>query len=717
MGSIVHATCPLCEACCGLSFTVEDNRVTQVRGDADDPLSHGFFCTKGAALPALHDDPDRLRQPLRRTPNGWREMDWTAALDYAAEGLRAVQMAHGRDALAIYRGNPTAHNLGLLLFSPGLIRTLGSRNLYSPTSMDQLPHMLVALRMYGHQLLMPLPDLDRTQLMLIVGGNPATSNGSAMTASGVIGRLRGIQRRGGRILVIDPRRTSTARLADQHLFIRPGSDALLLAALLHVLFNEGLFRPGRLAPLVDGLDRVRRAIERFTPERVADATAIAPDAIVTLARELAAAESAIVYGRIGTSVQAHGVTCQWLIQLLNLVTGNLDRPGGIMFTSPAVDLLGRLRLSKPEGFGRWRSRVSGYPEFCGELPVAALAEEMTTSGPGQVRGFLSMAGNPVLSMPCGPQLEQALPKLDFMVSVDLYLNETSRFANVIIPPVSPLERDHFDLVFNFLAIRNVAKWSPPVLTPPPGALQDWEIASGLHRRLARGWRERLSAAFLGKLGPRGIIALALRLESLANHQIPWSARTLTRLESAVHGVDMGPLVPRLPGRLCTPNGRIDAAPEAFLDGLNQLRLDDESSDADGLDLRMIGRRSLRGKNSWLHNLPRLMNGPERCTLLVHPLDASRRGLVDGDRAHIRSAVGGLEVTIQVTDEVMPGVVSLPHGYGHIADGTRQQVACARPGVNANRLIDPANVEPIGATAVLNGIPVEVSRIMQASDRV
>jgi anaerobic selenocysteine-containing dehydrogenase len=707
MSHVVHATCPLCEACCGLRFTVEGNRVVKVRGDAEDPLSRGFMCTKGAALPELHDDPDRLRRPLRRVRTGWEELDWATALDLAANGLRSVQDAHGRDAVAIYRGNPTAHNLGLLLFTPGLVRTLGSRNLYSPTSMDQLPHMLVALQMYGHQLLMPLPDLDRTQLLVIVGGNPATSNGSAMTAAGVVGRLRGIQRRGGRIVVIDPRVTSTARLADQHLFVRPGSDALLLAALLHVIFAEGLDRPGRLTSFVDGLETVRSAVAPFTPERVASATTVPPTTIVALAREIASAESGIVYGRIGTSVQAHGVTCQWLIQLLNLVTGNLDRPGGLMFASPAVDPMGRLQLSKPEGFARWRSRVSGYPEFCGELPVAALAEEMTTPGPGQVRGLLSIAGNPVLSMPCGASLERALPKLDFMVSVDLYLNETSRFADVIIPPVSQLERDHFDLVFNFLAIRNVAKWSSPVLPPPAGALGDWEIASGLHRRLARTWRERLTAATLGRLGPRGIIALALRIESLGARHRPRSARSLAGLQAAVHGVDLGPLVPRLPGRLRTKNGRIEAAPVAFVEALLGLMADTAPSAPDGLDLRLIGRRELRSNNSWMHNLPRLMAGPDRCVLLVHPFDASRRALRDGERARIRSAVGSLEVAIRITDAIMPGVVSLPHGYGHGAAGTGQAVASARPGVNVNVLIDPADVDQVGATAVLTGIRVAV----------
>ncbi|MBK1700775.1 molybdopterin-dependent oxidoreductase [Thiococcus pfennigii] len=709
MSRTVEATCPLCEACCGLLFTVEGDRVTRVRGDRDDPLSRGFMCTKGAALPELHEDPDRLRRPLRRTTTGWEEIDWPTALDCAAAGLRAVKRAHGPDAVAVYRGNPNAHNLGLLLFGHGVIRALGTRNIYSPTSMDQLPHMLVGLRMYGHQLLMPVPDLDRTDFLLIVGANPLASNGSAMTAPAVGRRLRAIQQRGGRFVVVDPRRTRTAELADRHLFIRPGRDAWLLATMLQVIFDEGLERPGRLGAFADGLEAVRAAVAPFTPARVAASTGIAAEAIAALARELAAAERAVVYGRIGTSVQVHGVLCQWLIQLLNLVTGNLDRPGGIQFTSPAVDPLGILRLSKPGTVGQWRSRVRGLPEFCGELPVAVLAEEMQTPGEGQVRGLLTIAGNPALSMPGGESLDRALAGLDFMVSVDLYLNETTRHADIILPPVSPLERDHYDLVFNILAIRNVAKWSPPVLAPPAGALGDWEILSGLHRRLAEGWRQRAGAALLGRLGPRRLLALALQVEARGAGLLPSSKHlTFRRLAAAVHGVDLGPLAPRLPGRLCTSDRRIDAAPTDFIAELARLAAAREPPVAEGLDLQLIGRRSLRSNNSWMHNLPRLMTGADRCTLLMHPIDAAARGLSQGERVRVRSTHGAVEVPLEITEAIMAGVVSLPHGYGHDGEGVRLSVAAVRPGVNVNRLIDPTAIDPLGTTSVLTGTAVAVT---------
>lgn len=708
MSRVVAATCPLCEACCGLLFTLEGDRVTRVRGDRDDPLSRGFMCIKGAALPELHADPDRLRRPVRRTAAGWEELDWPAALDFAAEGLRAVKQAHGADAVAVYRGNPNAHSLGLLVFGHGLIRALGSHNLYSATSMDQLPHMLVALRMYGHQLLMPVPDIDRTGFLLILGANPLASNGSTMTAPGVGKRLRAIQSRGGRVVVVDPRCTRTAELADQHLFIRPGSDALLLAALLQVIFAERRERLRRLADCVDGLDAVRTAVAPFTPARVAARTGIAAQTITALARELATAASAVVYGRIGTSVQAQGVLCQWLIQLLNLVTGNLDHPGGNLFSSPAVDPIA-LRLSNPGNLGRWRSRVRGLPEICGELPVAVLAEEMLTPGEGQVRALLTIAGNPALSMPGGAALDRALAGLDFMVSVDFYRNETSRHADIILPPVSPLEREHYDLVFNFLAVRNVAKWSPPVLAPPPDALGDWEILSGLHRRLVDGWRQRTAAALFGWLGPRRFLALALQVDARGAGLLPFSKRlTFRRLQAAVHGVDLGPLVSQLPERLRTKNQRIDAAPADFITELARLVDGGKTPTGDGLDLQLIGRRSLLSNNSWMHNLPRLMAGADRCTLLMHPDDAGARGLTQGEMVCVRSAYGAVMAPLDITETMMPGVVSLPHGYGHDREGAQLSVAAVRPGVNINCLIDPLSMDPLGATAVLNGTAVAVS---------
>ena len=707
MQRVVHRACPLCEATCGLRITVDGDDIVDVRGDQEDVFSAGYVCPKGVAIGELHADPDRLQRPLRRVGDGWEEIDWEAALELAAEKLQAAQRDHGRDSVALYLGNPNVHNLGALMFAPEVIRALRTKNRYSATSADQLPHMLVAHWMFGHQLLMPVPDVDRTDFLLILGANPAASNGSIMTAPAMGTRLKAIRERGGRVVLIDPRRTETARLVDTHHFIRPGTDALLLASLLAVIFEEGLVDTGPVGHFTHGLDAVQEAVAPWSPERTADATGIEAGTVRELARALASAESACVYARMGASVQKHGVTCQWLTQVLNLVTGNLDRPGGAMFTTPAVDPMGRLQLAGRGGYGRWRTRVRGLPEVNGELPVAALAEEIATPGEGRIRVLLTVAGNPVLSTPDGGALERALPGLDFMISIDPYLNETTRHAELILPPCSPLERDHYDIVFNALAIRNVARWSPRVFDPGPDRLDDWQILAGLHVRLSQGLKARTMARLRAWAGPRRLLDIALRAGPHGGGLALWSGLTLSSLAEAEHGIDLGPLRPVLPARLKNARGEINAAPSRLLEDLGRLEALCEARLPDGYDLQLIGRRHLRSNNSWMHNVPRLMKGRPRCTLLVHPADASARGLVDGDLAEVCSRVGKVEVPVEISDSVMPGVVSLPHGFGHGRQGVRLSVASAHAGVSINDLTDAQEVDGVGGTAVLNGVPVTV----------
>ncbi|HEU4884116.1 MAG TPA: molybdopterin-dependent oxidoreductase [Longimicrobium sp.] len=712
-------TCTLCEAMCGLVLETDSDRVVSVRGDAEDPFSRGHICPKGVALGDVHADPDRLRQPIRRTAGGWQPVSWDEALDEVAVRLRAVQRAHGRDAVAVYQGNPTVHNYGSLLYAPGFIRALGTRNRFSATSVDQLPHHLAAYYMFGHQLLIPIPDLDRTDFFLVLGANPAVSNGSLMSAPDAAGRIKAIRRRGGTVVVIDPRRTETADLADRHHFIRPGTDALLLLALLHVTFAEGLEKPGRLAELTEGLDAARAVAADFPPERVAAVTGIAADEIRALARAFAAAPSAVCYGRCGVSTQEFGGLAHWLINLLNLVTGNLDRPGGAMFTLPAVDVLKRTRRGS---HGRFRSRVRGLPEFGGELPVATLAEEILTPGPGQVRALVTSAGNPVLSTPNGAQLDRALAGLEFMVSVDFYLNETTRHAHLILPPTGPLEHDHYDLVFYLLSVRNAARFSPAVFPAAPGALHDWQIFLALQRRLERGAKARLRSATLGRLRPHGMLDLGLRTGPYGAGFRPFGrGLSLRRLRKHPHGIDLGPLKPALPARLFTKDGKIHAAPAPLLDDVARLRarlLDAEAhvrtAVDGGYDLLLIGRRQLRSNNSWMHNYPRLMKGRDRCTLLLHPADAATRGIEAGASVRLCSSAGSVVVPAELSDEVMPGVVSLPHGFGHGRAGIGTTVAALHPGASANDVTDDQFLDALTGNAALNGVPVRVEVIALAA---
>ena len=716
-------TCHLCEAMCGIAIELEGERILAIRGDADDPFSRGHVCPKAVALQDVHDDPDRLRRPLRRAASGWEEVSWEAALDEAASRLAAVQRAHGRNAVAFYQGNPTVHNHGALLFGNLFQRSLKSRSRYSATSVDQLPQMLASLLMFGHQLLLPIPDVDRTDFLLVLGANPLVSNGSLMTAPGIERRLKALKARGGRLVVVDPRRTETAALADLHLPIRPGGDAFLLAALVETLASEGLLKPGRLAAFTDGLDRLLEAVHAFTPEAVAARTGLDASAIRRLASDFASAPTAVAYGRVGTCTQEFGGLASWLVVALNLVTGNLDRPGGAMFPRPASDLVGlSARLGHRGHFDRSRSRVRGLPEFGGEWPAAVLAEEIEAPGDGQVRALVTSAGNPVLSTPNGARLDRALATLDYMVAIDLYLNETTRHAHLVLPPTFALERSHYDLVFHALAVRETAKFSEPLFAPAAGARHDWQILLELGRRLERargegGARAWLRHRVVSALGPDGLVALLLRFGPRGAGLNPFSSGlTLGKLRKNPHGLDLGPLEPCLPARLCTPDRRIELSPARFVEDVARLRGVLELQPGRDLArttpthdrLALVGRRELRSNNSWMHNSERLVKGRERCTLLMHPGDATARGLRDGERVEVRSRVGSVEVPIEVSDAMRPGVVSLPHGWGHGRPGARLSVAGSRPGASFNDLADETLVDPLCGTARLNDVPVEVT---------
>jgi len=707
-------TCTLCEAICGITVEVRDGVVASVRGDADDPFSRGHICPKAVALKDVHEDPDRLRRPMIREGTRWRETTWAHALDEVSRRIGAVQRAHGRDAVAVYLGNPTVHSLGAMLFTQGFVRGLRTRQRYSATSVDQLPHMVAAYHMFGHQLLLPVPDIDRTDHLLVFGANPAVSNGSLMTAPDVSRRMKAIRARGGRLVVVDPRRTETARLADRHHFIRPGADAFVLLAMLRVLFEDGTVRLGTCEAFTEGLARVREAVAAFPPERVAPLAGVDAGTIRRLAREFAAADRAVCYGRVGVSTQAFGTLACWLVNVLNVVTGRLDAVGGAMFPRPAADLIGG-RFAGRGSVGKWRSRVRGLPAFGSELPVAVLAEEIDTPGPGQVRALVTHAGNPVLSTPNGARLDRALAGLEFMASIDIYLNETTRHAHVILPPTFALERDHYDLAFHGLAIRNTAKFSPAVFPRPAGARHDWEILNDLTWRLGGGpWTARLRAralaALRATLGPRRLLDYMLRAGPYGAGLRPFGGGlTLARLARSVHGIDLGPLEPCLPDRLHTPDRRIRLAPEPMLADLTRLEALAKRAPLRDGSLSLIGRRDLRSNNSWMHNSARLVKGRRRCTLLMHPSDAAARGLSDGDPVRVRSRVGAVEVELQLTEDIAPGVVSLPHGWGHARPGTRLAIASAHPGASINDLTDDACVDAASGNAAFSGVAVWVER--------
>ena len=735
-----YRTCPFCEATCGLEIETDGHEVVSVRGDADDVFSRGFICPKAYGIKQLHDDPDRLTAPLVRRNGELVEVTLDEAFEEIDRRLAPILAEHGRNAVAVYIGNPNAHNLSALLYGPAWLRALGTQNLYSASTLDQMPKQVSAGLMFGTMLSIPVPDVDRCEHLLLLGANPLVSNGSLLTAPDMRGRLRRIRERGGKVVVVDPRRTRTADEADEHHFIRPGTDALLLAAMACTLVEEELDTPGHLATLSNGLDHVREVVRGFPPEAVAEPCGIAAGEIRRMARELAAADRAAVYARIGTCTQEFGTLASWLVDVLNVLTGNLDREGGAMFARAAA---GQRNSSGAPGtgrgvrFGRWASRVRGLPETYGELPVACLAEEIETPGEGQVRALITVAGNPLVSAPNAGRLERAVETLDFMLAVDIYVNETTRNADVILPGPEPLEKSHYDVALYQLAARNVANYSPPVIEgdgPPEwevllrlagvvtgqgpnvdvDALDRLVIETLVRREVAipgSAVEERdpdeLLAALEPRRGPERLLDFMLRTgpygDGLGSDP---QGLTLETLERNPHGVDLGPLRPRLPDALRTPSGRIELAPEPIVDDLERLRAALRRPRNGGLVL--IGRRQLRSNNSWMHNLPALVKGKERCTMHIHPDDADRLGLEDGRQALLRSEAGELEAPVEITDAIMPGVVSIPHGWGHDAAGARLRVAAEHAGVNSNLLADESMVEPLSGNAILNGIPVEVA---------
>lgn len=735
-------SCPFCEAACGTRVTADHGSriIMDVRGDVDDPFSQGFICPKGYALTALHSDPDRLRRPIRRRGRDWEEIGWEEAMGEAADRLSGILRAHGPNSIAYYLGNPSGHKAPFLIYGPLLVRALQTNQFYTPGTLDQIPKYVSAAYMFGGPTIQPLADLDRTSHLIVIGNNPVVSQGSMMVAPGIKRRLERIRQRGGKLVVIDPRRTETAAIADEYVAIRPGTDAFLLFAMVHVLAKDGSIDLGSVAPHAKNLDRLIAAAKAYPPERSAAITGIPVDTIYRLARELAAAPAAAIYGRTGTCTQRFGTVTSWLIDALNIVSGNLDRVGGNLFSGGGIPM-GVLWEDNctPDGVfpvGRWRSRVNKLPEAMGMLPCAALADEMLTPGPGQVRGLVTQAGNIILSNPNAAKLQRAFDGLDFILSLDIYLNETTRHADIIIPGPSYAEHSDFAAVTAYETIRKFIKWGAPIFPPEADAPHDWQIFAGLAARL-RGMRvEDVEEEFV-----RSMLSTAIASGRPECRDVPLEeARAmigdtpgqdrifdilirggpmgdafgrapdglnLDKVKAHPHGLDLGPLdAGMVPGVLRTPDRKIDLAPEPIVADLERLEKWAGAVETPG-HLLMVGRRDIRSKNAWMHNLRLLAKGKDRCTLMVHPQDARRIGLASGGYARVSTHIGELKAPVLVSDEIMEGVVSLPHGWGHAMDDTRQQVANAHSGVNANAIIDESDIDVPSATTVLNGVPVSV----------
>ncbi|WP_209121353.1 molybdopterin-dependent oxidoreductase [Alkalihalobacillus sp. BA299] len=738
--NIRYRTCPLCEATCGLEIHTQDREVVHIKGDKLDPFSRGYLCPKGYSVKELHSDPDRLQKPMIRRGQDWQEVSWEEAFSEIRMKLRPIIEENGNDAVAVYLGNPTVHNLGLMLFMPMFLRTLGSRSIFSASTLDQIPKQLSSEIMFGSDANLPIPDIDHTDYLLMIGANPLASNGSLMTAPNMRGRIKALKERGGKLVVLDPVRTVTAKQANEHHFIRPGTDALFLFGVIYTLFDENLVNLGKLGDLINGLEKMKFLSKDFPPEVVSSKCGIPAETIRRLAQDLAKAQKAIVYGRMGTCTQLFGTMNSWLIDVINVLTGNLDCEGGVMFPNPATRRALSKRVRKPR-YNRYQTNIRNLPEVLGELPVSSLAEEIENPGPGQVKAFISIAGNPALSAPNSQRLNDALEKVDFMVSIDCYLNETTRNAHVILPVPSPLEKSHYDITFYSLAIRNIAHYSPPVFDLPREKMDEWEIllhlTAAVNEQVIEGDQRKTlddftikelikheiknqNSPIYGKdvyeildflkdrSGPERLLDFYLRVGPYGDHfgGNP-DGLSLSVLEDHPHGLDLGALHPRIKDILQTSSGKIELAPSLLVEDVDRLR---ETIKTLPDNLLLVGRRDLRSNNSWMHNLPVLVKGEERCTLWIHPDDARRLDLINEHRVLVQSRTGQIVVPIHMTEDVMPGTVSLPHGWGHNLPGTRLKVAKKHAGTNVNILTDEQVIDKISGNAVLNGVPVSIEKV-------
>ena len=694
---IHYRTCNLCEAMCGLEITYKEKKVISIVGDKKDPLSKGFICPKSLALKDLYEDPDRLKTPIKRTENGWQEISWTEAFDEVEIQIKKIQEKYGNNAVATYQGNPNVHNVGSMLYGGPFLKSLKTKQKYSATSADQLPHHIASLKMFGHQMLIPIPDIERTDYLLILGANPGASNGSLLTAPGFPQKIKSIQKRGGKVINIDPRFTETSKISSQHLYINPGKDALFLLSLLHVIFDQGIEDKTHLSNYLKGLEEIKEIVKEYSPKKTALLIGIDSLEIQKIAKDFMNSKTAVCYGRMGVSTQEYGGICQWLINVLNIVTNNMDKVGGAMFTKPAIDLVYMTGIQGKVGnFDRYRSRVHNLPEYSGELPVATLADEILTEGEGQIKMFICTAGNPVLSAPNGKKMEKALEKLDFMVSIDIYLNETSKYANIILPTTNGLETLHYDLVFHQLAIRNTAKLSEVLFEKDENQKHDWQILNELTERITE---------------KKNSLTPEMMLDNMFQYS-PYKEANLSvnKLKENPNGIDLGSLQPLLIKRIFTVDKKINISPKFFIDDLKRLDKElykDTKEEETKYPFALIGRRHLRNNNSWMHNSKLLMKGKNRCTVLMSSKDANNLSITDHQKIKIISNVGSIELPVEISDEMKEGVLSIPHGFGHNRNGTKIKLAEENAGESINDLTDDNKIDKLTGNANFSGTRVKV----------
>lgn len=706
-----YRACNICEATCGLAIKYQGTKILSIKGDKNDPLSKGHICPKGVALQDVFYDPDRLKQPVKKTKDGWQKISWNQAYDEVTNNIKSIQKKHGNDAVATYFGNPTVHNLGAMLFMPMFLKTLKTKNRYSATSVDQLADQLAAYLLFGHQLLVPVPDLDRTDCLLIIGANPVVSNGSMMTAPKVAQRLKDIQKRGGKVINVDPRFSETSKISDQHIYINPAADVYLLLTMLNVIFEKNYANLRHAKDFTNGLDDIKDLVKDYPPSSVSAVTGIKPDVIETLVDTFCQSKTACCYTRFGASTQRFGTVTQWLGNIINIITGNFDRAGGAMCTAPAFDTLAPARRHKNKPmFAVTHSRISKLPSFMGEIPVSALAEEILTQGEGQIKMLITNSGNPVLSTPNGQKMDEALKNLDYMVAIDFYINESNTHANIILPPTSALERPHYNLAFHTLAVQNTAKWSETLFHPDNNQRSDMQIFVELWalmqpKGLSNKFKTWMTKRHIFKKGLEGIVDDGFE-------KGPYDDLSVDKMIESKHGIDLGALKPCMPERLFTADQQINLLPEVIKKDMQRVATDLNSSESGEFDMHLIGRRDPRTNNSWMHNSYRMVKGKQRCTAIINTDDAQKHDLKDGDEIKVISKTNEITIPVAITEDIKQGIISIPHGWGHVYTDAQLQIANKHPGVNINLLMDETQIDELSGNAVLSGVPIRIKKLVE-----
>jgi formate dehydrogenase len=703
--------CRICEPLCGLRVTVEDGKVARIRPDPDHPLSAGFACPKGIAMTDVQNDPDRVLHPLRRRDGGFERVSWDEALDEIGTRLGRILDERSGPALGWYMGNPGAFSYSHPLWVKALLDAVGSPHWYTASSQDVSNRFAASAFLYGSPFLLPIPDLARTDLLLMVGANPLVSHGSVMSAPRVKDQLHAITERGGRVVVVDPRRSETAR-AFEHLAVNPDSDAWLLLSLLHVIFAGGLEDALAIERQASGTEALRALAAKHPPEVTEERTGVPAARVRELARDLARAEHAAVYGRTGSCLGRNGTLVSYLLDALNVVTGNLDREGGAMFGNPPIAFDKVADRIGAGTYGKVRSRIGGFPEVLGALPASLMAKEIRAPGEGQLRALFVSAGNPVLSVPNGDELEAAMRELDLFVSIDLYVTETNREADFVLPATTFLEREDFPLPFLPLFTTPFVQWTDPLVEPAGEARQEWEVIEQIAKRVGVVPSSSRLGRVLGRIGlklsPQRLMDLLLRTGSKGDwFGLRRGGLSLRKLRDNPHGVVLAEhLEPGvLPDKIRHRDKRVRLDPPEIIEDAGRLAA--RNGRDPEFPLRLIGLRELRSHNSWMHNARLLMRGGRVHAARVHPDDAEDHGIEDGEPCRISSPHGSIELPALVTDEIVAGTVAVPHGWGHQRGGWSVAREAGGANVNALSSSEPEDLERLAGMAHLNGIPVRI----------